>query len=220
MSLDLEEIIYTKRVNYNGVRFGKLTVLYDAELKERVRKVVCQCDCGNKTTTVLSSLKNGHTKSCGCYHKEAPLIHGMSGTAEFKTWISMNQRCDIETTDAVNFKHYASRGIKVSDLWINSFKAFYDHVGPKPSKDHSIDRIDVNGNYEPGNVRWATSKEQANNRTNTLMITFNGVTKPAKFWTEYLGINYNTFYDRYSKGWSVEDALLKPIASSRFKPKN
>jgi hypothetical protein len=132
------------------------------------------CDCGNETVVDISKVKCGHTKSCGCFNREVsrasmrlnrcppPVIHGECGTPEYRTWQAMITRCT--NANQSNFKHYGGRGIAICDRWRNSFSAFLADMGRKPSSQHSIDRINNDGSYEPGNCRWATKSEQSRNR--------------------------------------------------------
>jgi hypothetical protein len=125
-------------------------------------------------TVRKTHLYGGRQKSCGCLKREMVaaknLIHGHSigkkTTPEFRAWCSMKGRCYVETNE--KYPIYGGRGIRVHEDWINDFQAFYDHVGPKPEARYSLDRIDVNGNYEPGNVRWATPSEQRLNQRRML----------------------------------------------------
>jgi hypothetical protein len=121
----------------------------------------------------------------------------------------MKDRCFCKTN--CNYKYYGARGITVHPEWVASFKSFYDHVGPRPSKYHSIDRIDNGGNYEPGNVRWATKKEQANNRRSSVVLTFNGEALTASQWSEKTGLPKYLISCRLRSGWTIEKALTKPV---------
>lgn len=140
-------------------RFGRLVAVSLVIEYRRETSWLCRCDCGgNKVVTVVALLK-GHVTSCGC----ALVKHGMRSVPEYHIWASMNQRCSLVTHKF--FHRYGGRGIKVCDQWRLDFAQFYKDVGPRPSPKHSIDRYPNNdGNYEPGNVRWATPLEQARNR--------------------------------------------------------
>lgn len=161
----------SKKVEMVGKRFGKLTVLKESpNRKGKTVCWICKCDCGNITHPIKgTNLRNGTTKSCGCFvsvkTKEKSLVHGMCGTRIYQIWDNMNQRC--RNPNRLEFKNYGGRGITVCEEWKNDFQAFYDYVSQLPhygEEGYSLDRINNDGNYEPNNVRWATKKEQANNR--------------------------------------------------------
>lgn len=195
------------KLNLIGLKFGKLTVIERAECKNARTYWRCKCECGNEKIVQGCNLKSGHTKSCGCTVIENPprKSHGRAGTDIYKTWLHIKQRCYDEKTE--QYKNYGGRGITVCDRWRDDFQAFYDDISKLPhfgEKGYSLDRIDNNGNYEPNNVRWATAKEQANNRRTNHLITYNGKTQTIAQWADETGINKYTIRTRLSRGWSAE----------------
>jgi len=149
-----------------GQRFGRLTVVSRLpNSKDRRTRWKCVCDCGNQTIARGEALKCAHTRSCGCLHRRS---HGEASkrnrkpTVEYAAWSGMIRRCTNKNDQ--RWHCYGGRGIKVCDRWRNSYSNFLSDVGRRPSDRHSLDRINVDGDYEPGNVRWATSKEQHHNR--------------------------------------------------------
>lgn len=187
-----------------GKRFGRVLVISRAENgKHGAIRWLCLCDCGKYNTSFASGLKQGIVNSCGCLHKEVlkkigekRRTHGLSKSKESYAWQHMRARCYSKKNP--QYKNYGARGITVCERWF-SFENFLSDMGFAPSKDHSVERIDVNGNYEPGNCKWATWKEQQRNRTNNHLIEFNGETKTLAEWCELLDLNYQRTHARILK---------------------
>lgn len=186
-----------------GVKFGLLTVVERAGSDRFGRtQWKCQCDCGRDAVVALFRMKSGHTKSCGCY-KPGNVTHGKSRTPTYNSWLAMKQRCDYK--GHAEYHRYGGRGITVCDRW-KSFENFIADMGERPAG-MSIDRIDVDGNYEPGNCRWATTGEQMRNRRSTINVTRDGVTKCISDWCKDLGLDVDRVYGRIRRGISPQEAL-------------
>lgn len=205
-----------------GKRFGRFVVISYAGMIRTPGDGArhywwCVCDCGGSSRVRHYSLVSGRTQSCGCISSEAAIKrnwkHGQTDTPEYWIWCGMIKRCTYAKDNAYRF--YGALGIKVAEEWRGpeGFVAFLRHVGPRPSPQHSIDRFpNQKGNYEPGNVRWATMKEQQRNRKSNRMITLHGKTKSLIEWIESGGtVSRGTFYKRVRNGLSVERALTEPI---------
>lgn len=177
------------------------------------------CSCGVVKRTGRSGLLSGCTVSCGCWQLEKVTKHrhSIAGkcTPEFGAYRAMINRCYNEKVES--YPHYGGRGIYVCERWLGEggFERWLACIGPRPSKKHSLDRYpDKNGNYEPGNVRWANPEEQQGNKRTSLLLTYNGKTQHQSAWARELGIGRGVICARLKAGWSVEDALTKPVRQS------
>lgn len=177
-----------------GKRIGRLVIV--AQCGARSGRFVCKCDCGNTREYYLSQLNEA--RSCGCLSKE--LSNGKDGkTRLHKIWSNMKQRCSNPKVRA--YKTYGGRGITVCDEWKDSFKNFKEWAYSNGYNDTlTIERIDVNGNYEPSNCKWITLEEQVNNKTNSVWIEVDGIKKTAKQWSRITGIPYNSIISRVNRG--------------------
>jgi hypothetical protein len=214
----------SKALELTGQRFGRLTVVdrNPVNALSGGSRWNCVCDCGNRSTVIGSSLTNKDTLSCGCYQKEITqqlnYAHGLSGTPEYNSWHSMKERC--YNVDHEYYYNYGGRGITVCDRWLNSFEAFYEDMGPRPSLDHSIDRENTDGNYEKDNCKWSTRKEQSNNRKSNRFYEYEGEIKTLMQWSESVGINYDTLKRRIYRGLTFEAAITTPVNIRDNKIKN
>lgn len=208
----------TKMEDLSGKVFGRLTVVGLASLDKRRRpRWLCVCICGKITNSLGQALRNGTAKSCGCYASEVRIKHGeadnYSGkvTAEYRCLHAMIQRC---TNPGVSsYPRYGGKGIKVCDEWstLDKFPAFLAYVGRRPTSGHSIDRWpNRDGDYAPGNVRWATKSEQAENRHSSVFISYKGETRCIAEFARRFDLKSSTLSDRLEKGWPVELALITP----------
>jgi hypothetical protein len=178
---------------------------------------LCRCKCGTEKLIDGWHLIHETTKQCNKHIRERNKTHGMKGTPVYKTWDSMKQRCFNQLND--DWKNYGGRGITVCTRWLDSFENFLEDMGERPHK-HTLDRIDPNGNYEPNNCRWATMKEQANNRRNNVFVTAFGETKTIMQWIDdpRCQTKYNdVFRWRLKRGWSSEKVITFPIKTIRSK---
>lgn len=195
-----------------GDKVGRLTIV--EKIKSEPNKGItwlCKCDCGNFTETRTALMNNGNTLSCGCLMREIAsknfTTHGfcVNKSAEYNAWQNMKSRCYNPNND--KYKNYGERGITVCERWLHSFVNFFTDMGEKPTAKHSIERDDVNGNYEPSNCYWGTDFIQARNKTNNVKYTYNGVTKIASDWDKHFGQYHGFLYHHIGLGKSFEQII-------------
>jgi hypothetical protein len=202
-----------KRLDISGQRFGKLVALRQGSTDQSPSRPhirwECLCDCGSVTLARLNNLRSGRAISCGCIKKSGDhkRRHGMSGTPEYMAWHRMKRRC----TDPLHpdFPDYGARGITVCNEWMASFESFIANMGLRPSDAHSIERLNVNGNYEPENCVWADDKAQSRNKRNSVYYEHNGLRMCQTDWADKLSISTATLIQRV-RTWGVYRALTTP----------
>lgn len=208
-------------IDVTGQRFGRLLVLRRApDLAGYPKRAAyeCRCDCGRVVIALGKSMRSGNTSSCGCLGAESrrttSRTHGATYTREYQAWCNAKLRC--YSPGAGRYQSYGGRGITMCDDWRDSFEAFYRDMGPCPAG-CSIDRIDVNGPYNPSNCRWATRQQQQNNMRQTVRLTFNGRTLTMTEWATELGISVGTLRSRLMDSkWPVERALTTPVRQTKL----
>jgi hypothetical protein len=204
-----------------GRKFSRLLVLSEAErLHQKRPRYKCACDCGNISLVEGRHLRGEKIKSCGCLNRlrigDFSRTHGMTETTEYKAWCGIKRRC-LNINDK-RYPEYGGRGIKICDAWANSFEQFYKDMGERPSGSYSIERVNVNGNYEPSNCVWIHNAEQSKNRRSNVIITHNGKTMILSEWAQETGLQSETISSRIKRGWSIADALTKPIRLAKKHP--
>lgn len=200
-----------------GQKYGRLTVVDDGSpAAYGGRDYTCLCECGKTVLVRMGNLRTGKTKSCGCLHVDTSralkLQHGASGTGTYNTWKSMIARCLHEAHDA--YPLYGGAGITVCDKWLE-YEGFLEDMGQRPSG-LTLDRIDGSLGYFPGNCRWATKKEQANNRSNNRVLSANGESKTVSEWAESIGVPTGVLLMRLDRGIPIEAAIVMPYKKTIF----
>ncbi len=196
-----------------GQKFGRLSVIGFAGMKNHKSQWVCKCDCGNEVTVSIQGLGKD-TRSCGCLHKELTSklrkTHGQTNTRLHSIWANMVQRCHNPRN--TKYKYYGKQGIKVCEEWKTSFESFALWASQNGYNDNlTIDRVDYSGDYTPDNCRWADMKTQNNNKRNNHYLTFNGKTQTISMWAAETGLSFSLISGRINKlNWSVEKALTTP----------
>lgn len=201
--------------NYTGQVFGRLTVLEFVERKNNISYWKCKCSCGNEIVIPIKYLVCGDTKSCGCIRKEK--VSKLAKSKSYKKnktlysrWSNMKQRC--YNKNCMAYKHYGARGIVVCDEWKNNYKNFEKWaLNNGYKKNLTIDRINVNGNYEPNNCRWATIKEQNNNMTTNHYVVYDDEKLTLKQFSEKYNIDYYIIKNRIKSKWDIEKIIKTPV---------
>ena len=199
-----------------GVRFERLVVKSYQGLNSSKRKRsmwLCVCDCGKEKIATEQVLCAGQSRSCGCLTREINAVlhtrHGLSATVEYQSWANAIQRCT--NSNLPEFPNYGGRGIKVCERWRKSFEAFFNDMGPRPGGCNSLDRFpNLNGDYEPGNCRWASSAQQAVNTRRNVIYELHGKKLCLSEWAREYGMKRPTVEARVRRGWSLERAVQTP----------
>lgn len=191
--------------NINGFIFIKDTgtIITGSQTK---RTALFKCHCSNIFNAVIPNILSKNTKSCGCGKYKIKHGHNtLHPSVTYQTWAHMKNRCNCKNNN--NYPNYGGRGIKVCDRWNDSFINFLNDMGERPSKKHSLDRIDVNGDYTPENCRWATMLEQANNKRHNVWIEYKGEKMTASQWARKVGISASLLLRRY-RMWDDLDRVF------------
>ena len=213
-----------------GTPFGRLRVVGPADVRilpcgAKRAQSLCVCECGATKPIDNANLRSGKVRSCGCLVRDTRtsmhVTHGAARagklTPEYIAWRSMTSRCDNPGND--DYHNYGGRGISYHPTW-SDFAVFFQYVGHKPSPKHSLDRFpNQNGNYEPGNVRWATPTEQGRNKRNNILLTFGGETLCLTEMADKYGMKEATVRRRIAMGWSTERSLTTPLYVGGWPPK-
>jgi hypothetical protein len=209
--------------------YGKIEILGVRSGSRRRVFAWCRCECGKEWQSIRHKVVSGKTKTCGCSRRkkmsaEARMLmskHGETSggklTPEYNSWVKLRNRCNNPKHHAYHL--YGGRGIKVCQRWQESFTAFLEDMGRKPSPKHSIDRINGDGDYCPENCRWATAREQNNHLSSRRELTVNGVTLSVSDWARRLGVKPNMLYMRIKKGWDAERIVSTPNTNATHAPR-
>jgi len=209
-------------IDQSGKSFGRWTLLRRVPGKNRPY-YLCKCICGTEAVVCFRTLISGESTSCGCYRKDRISKynnkHGMYGTSEYRSWQQMKNRCYYK--NEIGYALYGGRGIKVCDRWSgpDNFIEFYKDMGPKPSKKHTIDRIDSNGDYCPENCRWATPKEQGSNKRTNRKIEYNGKICCLAEIAQKIGVSHGSLTHRLLMNNNDIYSAIKSYESKPYKKK-
>lgn len=201
-----------------GKKFNRLEVTGLVGSDGKATIVAFRCDCGVEGEAPMWRIASGAKRSCGCLRREKTVArntsHGLSHLPEYKVWINIHSRC--YNPEVGCFNRYGATGIHMSPEWEASFEAFYRDMGPRPSPEHSVERVNNLLGYSGENCVWATKVEQARNKRSNVNYTVSGVTKTLKEWASDVGLDYHAAYWRHQQGWPIDRILSTP---SRRKPR-
>jgi hypothetical protein len=195
-------------LDISGQTFGRLIVIGRVPTDGKHVLWSCRCECGTEKTVRGEHLNRGRVVSCGCYGRTAATTHGQYKTPEYYVWAKVLDRCN--NPRCANFKDYGGRGITVDPAWM-AFERFLADMGPRPSSQHSIDRVDNDGPYCRDNCRWATRAEQSRNTRANVLLTHAGRTMTLTDWAAETGLTRYALEARIRYGWSVARALTEPV---------
>lgn len=199
-------------IDITGERYNKLKVISFYDFKNARARWLCQCDCGKQKIVYSSDLRSHNVKSCGCLlHKKISKIKSDNSTKRLHyIYYNIKQRCYNEKNPA--YKYYGGKGITMCNEWLNDINTFCKWAIEKGYSDNlTIERIDVNGNYEPDNCKWITKTQQGYNKNNSVLYTINNQTKCLSEWCKIYDIDYHVVYKRLKRGNPIELALTKQI---------
>jgi hypothetical protein len=196
------------RIDLTGQKFSRWIVIRYSHSRKNEGYYLCRCDCGAEKIVNARSLRTRTSKSCGCFLKDRfdNKEHYRYSKPEYAIWLSIKFRC--YNSNATSYPDYGGRGIKVCERWLSSFDDFYNDMGPRPTNRHTIERIEVNGNYEPSNCKWDTYKAQANNRRSSVYMEHNGVRLTKAQWAGKIGITQSRmYYYTKTKNFGIQEIL-------------
>ena len=204
-----------KKIDLTDRRFGRLVVREEAgRCKDGAVLWSCLCDCGKETDVRSKHLRNGNTKSCGCFLIETNTIHGFTNTKTFRVLSGMKTRCYNKNNRS--YKYYGNQGIEICSEWLNDAGAFCQWALANGYREGlQIDRINNNGNYDPENCRFVTCVINNRNRKTSKMLEHDGIKLCLAEWAEKANLRYTTLWNRLNAGWSIEKALTKPTRKKR-----
>lgn len=197
-----------KMLDLTGVRSGIITALFPSKHQHGIYYWRCKCDCGNETDVTSTRIKRGITKSCGCLRltNEQNKTHGLKNHKLYNVWANMKQRCYNENCES--YINYGGRGISVCHPWLISVVNFFNDMNPTYSVGLHLDRIDVNGNYDPSNCRWVTGRENNNNKRNNIYVCLDGKTHTLSKLSVEVNVKADTMASRKRKGWSDKECVF------------